>query len=52
LFGREVATLVDEYKPGGSYEIRWNASGLSSGAYIYKFSTGNYNIIKKLMLLK
>ncbi|MFO7526662.1 MAG: T9SS type A sorting domain-containing protein, partial [Ignavibacteriaceae bacterium] len=38
LLGREVATLVDEYKPAGSYEVEFDASGLSSGIYYYRLS--------------
>ena len=52
LLGREVATLVDESKPAGSYEVEFDASQLSSGVYLYKLTTGEYTAAKKLMLLK
>jgi hypothetical protein len=52
LLGREVAALVDEYKPAGSYQVEWNASDLPSGVYFYKLDTGDNSAIKKLMLLK
>lgn len=52
LPGREVATLVDEYKPAGQYEVAFNAIGLSSGIYLYKLTAGEFVQTKKLLLLK
>ena len=36
VLGNEVATLIDEYKSVGSYEVEFNAANLSSGVYIYQ----------------
>lgn len=52
LTGREVATLVNEYKPAGKYEINFDASQFSSGVYVYRLTAGEYTSTKKLMLLK
>jgi hypothetical protein len=52
LLGREVATLVNERKPAGSYQVEWNATGLPSGIYFYRLQTGNFIETKKLILLK
>jgi polyhydroxybutyrate depolymerase len=52
VLGNEVATLVDEYKPVGSYEIEFNASGLPSGIYFYRLQAGNFVSTKKMVLLK
>lgn len=52
ILGREVATLVDEYRAAGKYEIEFDGSGLSSGIYLYKFRGANYSDIKKFVLLK
>ncbi len=52
VLGREAATLVNEYKPAGKYEVEFNASSLPSGVYIYKLTAGNFTAVKKLMLLK
>jgi len=52
LMGREVATLVDEYKPAGSYEINFDASSLPSGIYFYILTSGEFSATKKLVLLK
>lgn len=52
LLGREVATLVDEEKPAGSYEINFDATGLASGVYIYRLHARNYSESKKLILIR
>ncbi|MFC2119446.1 T9SS type A sorting domain-containing protein [Bacteroidota bacterium] len=52
LLGREVATLVNEQKPAGSYEIEFNGSGFSSGIYFYQLSAGDYIETRKMVLLK
>jgi hypothetical protein len=50
--GEEVATLVNEYKSAGSYEVKLDASNLPSGVYIYRLTSGSYSAVKKLVLLK
>ncbi|MBK8551010.1 MAG: T9SS type A sorting domain-containing protein [Ignavibacteria bacterium] len=50
--GKEVATLVNEFKSAGYYAINFNAASLSSGVYFYKISSGNFSSVKKMMLLK
>ncbi len=52
LLGREVATLVDEYKTAGSYEAEFDASNLSSGIYFYKLHTDGFTQTKKLLLIR
>lgn len=52
VLGNEVATLINEEKPAGSYNINFDASGLTSGIYFYRLQAGNYNVTKKLVLLK
>ena len=52
ILGNEVATLVDEYKPAGTYEIEFNVSGLASGIYYYQLSAGSFSETKKMILLK
>ena len=52
LLGREVATLVNEEKHVGIYEVKWDAEGLSSGVYFYQLRAGNFVETKKLVLLK
>jgi len=52
VLGNEVTTLVDEYKPAGSYEVNFDAKSLSSGVYFYKLQAGGFIEIKKMTLLK
>ena len=52
LLGREVATLVDEKKSPGTYEVTWDASGQPSGIYFYRLSTPDYVQTRKLVLLR
>jgi len=50
--GNEVATLVNEEKSPGNYEVEWNASGFASGVYFYRLKAGDFNSVKKLVLMK
>ncbi|MFH1194750.1 MAG: T9SS type A sorting domain-containing protein [bacterium] len=52
LLGREVATLVDEEKPAGSYEVEFDAARFPSGVYFYTLQTGSFCQTKKLVLVK
>ncbi|MBI4534983.1 MAG: T9SS type A sorting domain-containing protein, partial [Ignavibacteriae bacterium] len=52
VLGREVATLVNEVKQPGTYELTWNAEGLSSGVYLYRLQAGSLVQTKKLVLLR
>ena len=52
VLGNKVATLVNEEKPAGNYEVNWNASNLSSGVYYYKLQAGPFIETKKMILLR
>jgi hypothetical protein len=60
VLGNEVATLVDEYKSAGSYEVELNATALSSGVYLYRLQVGDHSSssgqsfiqTKKMILIK
>ena len=52
ILGNEVATLVNEYKQPGLYEVEFDASKLTSGMYVYKLSVGNYSSVRKMLLMK
>jgi photosystem II stability/assembly factor-like uncharacterized protein len=52
ILGNEVATLVNEEKTAGEYEVEFNAKGLSNGIYFYKMQAGNFAETKKLVLMK
>jgi len=52
ILGKEVATLVNEEKPAGSYEVEFNALNLPSGVYFYTIITDNFTSSRKMILLK
>ncbi len=52
ILGGEVATLVNEVKAPGSYQVKFNAASLASGIYIYRMQAGKFAASKKLMLIK
>jgi len=52
VLGNEVATLLDEYREAGRYEVEFNASNLSSGIYFYKLTVGSFVETKKMILLR
>lgn len=52
VLGKEVATIVNEEKQPGVYEIDWNAAGYSSGVYFYRLQVGNNQITKSMILIK
>jgi hypothetical protein len=52
VLGNEVATLLDEEKPTGSYEVEFDASKLASGMYLYKLQVGSFVETKKMLLMK
>ena len=52
ILGREITTIVDEYKPAGKYEVEFSASTLPSGVYFYQLKAGEFVSAKKMILLK
>lgn len=52
LLGREVSTLVDSKQNAGNHSITFNATGLSSGVYIYQITANGFTITKKFSLIK
>ncbi|MCB0746032.1 MAG: Type 1 glutamine amidotransferase-like domain-containing protein [Ignavibacteriae bacterium] len=52
ILGKKVATLVNETKAPGTYEVKFDASKLASGIYFYTLISGNTKLIKKMLLLK
>jgi hypothetical protein len=52
LLGREVATLVNELKTPGEYEVTWDASCFPSGVYFYRLTSGSFVETRKLVVLR
>ena len=50
--GRDVATLVSEELPAGTYSQQWNAPGFPSGVYFYRLQASSTIETKKLILLR
>jgi hypothetical protein len=50
--GKEVATLVSEQKETGEYTVPFDASGLSSGIYLYSLRSSDYTASNKMVLMK
>ncbi len=50
--GREVATLINEVKEIGKYNIEFDGTNLASGIYIYTLKFGDYLLTKKMVLVK
>ena len=52
ILGREVATIVSQELPAGTYSRQWNAAKMSSGIYFYRLQAGSFTQTKRLVLLK
>jgi hypothetical protein len=52
VLGNEVATLVNEEKSAGMYEVEFNATKFASGVYYYKLQAGDFVQMKKMILMK
>ncbi len=52
VLGRVVATLLNEKRDAGIYEVPFNAGSLSSGTYFYRLQAGSFVETKKMMLVK
>jgi hypothetical protein len=52
ILGNEVATLVDEEKEAGNYEVEFSSANLASGIYIYHLQTSEFTDSKKMVLLR
>jgi len=52
VLGNEVATLVNDEKPAGEYEVEFNGNDLTSGIYFYQLRAGEFIQTKKMILIK
>jgi hypothetical protein len=52
ILGERIATLVDETKALGTYEVRFDGSKFASGVYFCRMNANNYTSVRKLMLIK
>jgi hypothetical protein len=52
ILGKQVATLINENKNAGYYEVSFDASQMASGIYIYQLKVNDFVSNKKMILLK
>lgn len=52
LMGRRVATLVQGVVAAGRHEATWDATGMASGIYLYRFSAGSFESLGRMVLMK
>jgi hypothetical protein len=52
VVGREIASLIDESMPAGTFQKQWNAEGMPSGVYYYRFQAGQFTETKKCIVMK
>lgn len=52
ILGNEIATLINEEKHTGTFEVKWDASKFPSGVYFYQLKAGSFIETKKMVLLR
>jgi len=52
IAGEKIQTLLNEKILAGSHQVEFNAENLSSGVYFYKIVAGEFQDVKKMILLK
>jgi len=52
VIGKEIATLEQRNIEQGNHSVTWNADGMPSGVYFYRFIAGGFVQTKKMLLLR
>ena len=52
IFGQEVATLIDEARPAGSYQAFFDGNALPGGLYVYRLRAGGITQSRQMLLVK
>jgi aminopeptidase N len=52
VLGKEVATLINEERAAGSYNVDWNASFYPSGVYFYRLESKGFSETKRMLMIK
>ena len=52
ILGQKVATLINELQKAGYHQVEWEAQGFASGIYYYRFRSGEFLDVKKMVLVK
>jgi photosystem II stability/assembly factor-like uncharacterized protein len=52
LLGQKIATLVDKKQNAGTHQVKWDATNFASGIYYYRLEAGEFQEVKKMILLR
>ncbi len=52
MLGQEVATLINQFMNAGKFETAFDASNLPTGIYTYSLTVGNFQSVKKMILIR
>jgi hypothetical protein len=52
ILGKELTTLVNQFKPAGKFKVEFNAKALPGGVYFYRIQAGNFIETRKMVLMK
>jgi parallel beta-helix repeat protein len=52
ILGREIKTLVNDFQRTGEYVISFNGNNIASGVYFYRIVAGEFNSVKRMVLIK
>ena len=52
LLGQKIVTLVNEKQNPGHHQVEWDASRFSSGIYYYQIKAGNFQDVRKMILIR
>jgi hypothetical protein len=52
LLGQKIETLINKLMPAGSHEVEFTAKDLPSGVYLYRIETGEFQEVRKMILMK
>jgi len=52
ITGRLIETLVNQQQRAGTYQVRWDARNVSTGVYFYQIKAGDFQQVRKMMVIK
>jgi len=52
IMGREVMQLVNENQPVGRYQLSFDGSAVPAGLYFYRITSGEFTLVRKMLLIK
>ena len=50
--GENIKTLLNKSMPAGNHQLEWDATGFASGIYYYRIKAGEFQDVKKMILLR